>query len=114
MAILGMTFGQAAASFGWGELVNFSNHLPPGSATLRALRPDEARFAGDLQRNAILADVFDALGALIFMFSKKGSKRPSPYPRPWSDRGAQKIGSNPIPVTDFDSWYNGGDQWPKA
>lgn len=104
-----MTFEQAAISFGWGELVNFSNHLPFGSATFRALKPDEYNFSTDLQRSAILADIFDAISALIHAFSKKGSKKPKPYPRPWTNDGEQRIGSDPIPISEFNTWYYGGD-----
>lgn len=107
-----MTFEQAADSFGWGELVNFSNHLPIDSATCRALKPEESKFASDLQRNAILADLFDAVSAFSAMFAKAhGGKGelPKPYPRPWTKSGAQKIGSKPIPISEFNKWYYGGE-----
>ena len=104
-----MTFEQAAFSFGWGELVNFSKHLPFDSATNRALNPEEYKFSTGLQRSAILADIYDALNAFRFMFAKKGSKQPKPYPRPWASGNAKKIGSDPIPISDFKKWYYGGD-----
>lgn len=107
-----MTFEQAAFSFGWGELINFSYHLPYDSATYRALKLDEYRFASGLQSNAILADVYDAIAALAHMFAKvhggKGAK-PEPYPRPWTSGNAQKIGSDPIPISEFNQWYYGGE-----
>ena len=105
-----MTFEQAAVSFGWGELVNFSNHLPIESATMRAMKPEEYKFSTGLQRNAILADIFDAVAYFMFMFGKKSNKRPKPYPRPWAKGGeVKKIGSDPIPIAEFDKWYYGGD-----
>ena len=107
-----MTFEQAAVSFGWGELINFSNHLPIDSATYRALKPDESKFSTDLQRSAILADIFDVVSGFAYAFSKayggKGRK-PKQYPRPWANESAQKIGSKPIPISEFDAWYYGGD-----
>lgn len=82
------------------------------SATLRALKPEETKFASRLQTNAILADVFDAIAAFAMMFAKahggKG-KAPEPYPRPWAKQDVQKIGSDPIPIKDFNDWYYGGD-----
>lgn len=112
MTILGMTFEQAAFSFGWVELVNFSNHLPYGSATYRALHPDEYRFSTDLQRSAILADISDELMAFMYAYSTRNGgkpKRPRPYPRPWADDGSQRIGKDPIPISEFNNWYYGGD-----
>ena len=112
MTILGMTFEQAASSFGWVELVNFSKHLPIDSASQRAIKQDESKFAGDLQRAALLADIFDAINGLSYMFAKAYGgkpKKPKPYPRPWADDGSQRIGSDPIPVSQFNSWYYGGD-----
>ena len=107
-----MTFEQAAFSFGWGELINFSNHLPIDSATHRALKPDESKFSTDLQHSAILADIFDVVSGFAYAFSKayggKGQK-PKQYPRPWANESAQKIGSKPIPISEFDAWYYGGD-----
>ena len=100
-----MTFEQAAFSFGWGELINFSMHLPLGSATYRALKPDEYRFSTDLQRSEILADIYDILAVV---FCKKGEK-PKLLPRPWATDGAQKIGSDPIPISDFNKWYYWGE-----
>lgn len=82
------------------------------SATYRALKPEETRFASRLQTNAILADVFDAIATFAALFAKahggKG-KAPAPYPRPWAKADEQKIGSEPIPIKDFDNWYYGGD-----
>ena len=107
-----MTFEQAAFSFGWDELINFSNHLPLDSATYRALKPDESKFATDLQRNAILADIYDAISAYAYMYAKRNGgkpQKPQPYPRPWTNGGAQKIGSEPIPISEFKDWYYGGE-----
>lgn len=60
----------------------------------------------------MLADVYDAISALDFMFAKahgsKSGKRPEPYPRPWRNKG-ERFGKDPIPVSDFNDWYYGGD-----
>ena len=108
LAILGMTLEQAAFSFGWGELINFSNHLPPDSAISRALRPEAYSFSSDLQHSELLASLFDAVQLFAWMFSKKG-KRPKPYPRPWDASDDQKFGSDPIPISEFNKWYYGGE-----
>lgn len=109
-----MTFEQAADSFGWGELINFSQHLPSDSATYRAMHEDAARFASELQEAAILADIYDAISMFAYSFAKsngyKGQK-PKPYRRPWGESEEDKrFGSDPIPISDFYEWYYGGDR----
>ena len=109
---MGMTFEQAADAFGWGELFNFFHHLPDTSATYRALHKDAYRFASGLQESAILADIYDAIAGLAYMFNRTHggkAKRPKPYKRPWVDSEEQRIGSDPIPISEFNSWYYGGE-----
>lgn len=112
MAILGLPFECAASRYGWGNLITFVRHLPPESAVYRAKYPDAAAFASSLKRNAILADLFDAVAAFNYTFARahggKG-KQPKPYDRPWADDGARHVGSDPIPISEFNSWYYGGD-----
>lgn len=103
-----MTIEQAADSFGWDELINFSRHLPVSSATHRALNKDMAEWDSSLKQSMILADIFDAVRMFNFSFAKKGEP-PKPYKRPWTANGAQRIGSKPIPIKDFKQWYYGGD-----
>lgn len=111
MTLLGMPFEKAAYSFGWGNLRDFAANLPQTSATYRAINGDLARFGSPIKQSAILADVYDAVNAFAFMFAKAhGGKgqRPKPYPRPGVDDG-QKLGSDPIPIKDFNDWYYGGE-----
>ena len=111
MTLLGMPFDRAAYSFGWGNLVVFVHHLPPSSALYRAMYGEASDFSSALKQSAILADLFDAVSALNFNFAKthggKGRK-PKPYPRPWANDNVQKIGSDPIPISEFNEWYYGG------
>lgn len=103
---------QAAFSFGWGELIKFSQHLPADSATHRKLYTDYRKFASDIQRNALLADIFDAITGFAWMYSKRNggkAQKPKPYPRPWQVSEEKHIGSKPIPISEFDKWYYGGD-----
>lgn len=108
MTLLHMPFEEAATYYGWDNLVTFSRHLPDDSATHRALDQDVAVWSSTVKTNMILADVFDAVRLFNFTFAKKGSKEPDPYERPWDPR-KQRIGSDPIPISQFDSWYYGGD-----
>lgn len=113
MAFLGMPFEQAAYSFGWGNLRDFALNLPNDSATYRALNRDLSQFSSQLNQSAMLADVFDALTAFAYMFAKahggKGQK-PKPYPRPFESKDdGQRLGKDPIPISEFDKWYYGGE-----
>ena len=112
MTLLGMPFERAASSFGWANLVTFVHHLPPTSAVYREMYGDASEFASELKQNMILADIFDAVQFFNYNYAKshggKGRK-PKPYPRPFADDGAQRIGSDPIPISEFNDWYYGGD-----
>lgn len=112
MSILGMTFECAALSFGWGNLVDFVHHLPPTSAVYREKYGDASNFSSELMHSAILADIYDAIAAFNYTFAKahggKGRK-PKPYKRPWTDDGVQRIGKDPIPISEFNKWYYGGE-----
>lgn len=82
------------------------------SATFRAKHEDAATFAAELKQSAMIADLIDGVTALCYMISKThGGKpqKPKPYPRPWVDSGAKRIGSNPIPISQFNDWYYGGE-----
>ena len=104
-----MTFEQAAYSVGWGELVNFSKHLPASSATMRAKNEDMAVWDSNIKQSMILADIFDAIRMFNFSFAKHGEKEPKPYTRPWAKESAKRIGSAPIPIEEFNDWYYRGD-----
>lgn len=111
MTLLGMPFEKAAYSFGWGNLYDFAQNLSQESATFRALHPEESQFAQRMNIAAIMANLFDAVMMFSHVYAKahgyKG-KAPDPYPRPWANKG-QSFGSDPIPISEFDKWYYGGD-----
>lgn len=108
--MLGMPFELAAVSFGWGNLRDFSRNLPQTSATWRAQHKDEAWFISPLQIAEMLADLNDAVIAFAYVFAKnaKGQKPPT-YPRPWAKNDGDSIGSDPIPISEFNDWYYGGE-----
>lgn len=110
-----MTFECAVRSFGWAELANFAEHLPETSATFRANHKDMYMFASKLQQSAILADLYDSLQNMLYLFSvSKGGKpkKPQRFPRPWTDddTSTKRIGSGAIPISEFNDWYYGGDE----
>lgn len=102
------------------SLAHFLQHLPPESATVRALRPDdEERVAWETGRveTQLLAILIDELRGMQWMYAKANSKgtvtRPKAFPTPWSDgdeTGVTRYGSDPIPVGEFDAWFDREDE----
>ena len=111
MTLLGMPFEKAAYSLGWGNLYDFANNLPQESATWRRMHPEESRCTDKAGQFELAASTFDAVMMFAHLFAAahgyKG-KQPKPYPRPWASKG-QKFGSGPIPISEFEQWYYGGE-----
>lgn len=112
MTLLGVPFEVAAYSFGWGNLRDFAMNLPPTSATFRALNSEVAEFVSPSRVPWMIADVYDAITALSYMFAKAHGahgQKPQPYQRPGKANEGQRFGKDPIPIKDFDAWYYGGE-----
>lgn len=115
MVRLGVPF-SLAPRIGWGNLADFVRHLGRDSCVYRARNPEEELFASGLHSNAALADLYDLVAEFITLYasahSGKGRRpnRPKRYPRPWVEDGEfERIGRDPIPVSEFDRWYYGGE-----
>ena len=63
----------------------------------RELHPEVEDWGTRLRTNIILADIFDVLAQInsniIAGFSRKKSKKPERYTRPWAKKKFKKIGS---------------------
>jgi len=106
MTRLGVRLADVGQTYGWDALPVFVRHLPLDSATRRHLEADEAAFASDIGRAALLADVFDAIRAFNHSFAAKGAKRPEPHERPWGKPDAETFGRGAIPADEFDAWWD--------
>ena len=94
------------------SLAHFAANLPADSAT----RMKESGYGGvdewatRFKTNALLADIYDAMGAFLYAFacsrSKKKPKRPKPYPRPWAVEKGRRFGRGAIPVRYFQEWWD--------
>lgn len=67
-------------------------HLPPDSATARALNGGAPVWG---QTEAMLADVYDAIQWTTWVLSAQGAKRPPPDPTPYPRPGDPK----PLEIT---------------
>lgn len=79
---------------------------------MRELEPELSLWSSGFRLADILADVFDELqaiqGTVVNAHSKKKARRFKPYPRPWLKPKTQHFGKDPIPIKDFDDWWEGG------
>ena len=106
------TLADLGGALSWGALSHFCQYLPRTSALSRELEPvsDAERWASGNVTAAILADIYDVLSQFNNNFCARASGRPAlvakPYERPWSEgTGTMTIGSDPIPVCDFEGWW---------
>ena len=111
----GRELSDLGRSMTWNALRSFVEHLPKASALSRDLNPDSAEWFGTEKVQTMLADLIDAVNALRYeegcAHTPKGKKRPrkpEPYPRPWARKRGRVIGHDPIPIKDFDEWWEGG------
>lgn len=92
----------------WRDLYVVVHRSGPGSALIRELEPQRAAWAS----GAVLADLAAHAVDLLAQGNwqrqgKKSAPKPKPVPRPGKEPQGQKYGSEPIPVKDFDNWWNG-------
>lgn len=76
-------------------------HLPPDSATYRALHPDEEPWT---RVEHLLAGVFDALQTIAWQNSSQGRKSPPPRPKPLPRPGIATTGEHwgtPAPLSEI-------------
>lgn len=92
-------------------LAAFVRHLPAESATMAALSPD----CGWSRTDMLLARICEGIEMLTWLEACKGQKRskrppkPKRIPRPGVKPDEKRIGRDPIPISDFEEWYYGGE-----
>ncbi len=104
------TLADVGASLPWDALVSFIRHLPSLSETCAELYPEKAQRAWWLA-NAPALELADLYDLMAKAHSKKGA-RPKRYPRPFDDKEKQGYGKDPIPVSQFDDWWDHGQEDP--
>lgn len=115
-----MRLRDVPETIGWDGALLVLRHLPEGSATVRALRPEEWSWSTRMRTNALLADVIDGQGDLAYIYAaahtqrgKPKPRKPERYPRPWvKDESRRHLGSGAIPRCEFLKWYYGDDYPP--
>ncbi|WAB09125.1 tail assembly chaperone [Arthrobacter phage Eesa] len=91
----------------WRDLLVVVKQSGPSSALARALQPELAAWANGQVLADLLATAVDLLaGANWQRQGKKSAPKPKRVKRPGVDNGEQKYGRAPIPVKDFDDWWD--------
>ena len=116
MTLAGATLDDVPERVSWRALGSFLSHLPKDSAFSREVSPETADWFGTEMVQTMLADLIDAVNALKYEEGcahtprgKRKPRKPDPYPRPWTRKRGRVIGHDPIPISEFDEWWKGGE-----
>lgn len=99
----GCTLDDIGGALSWRSLFSFIGHLTPDSAIHREINPEAASWLSGQRTAGILADIYDLVA---LAHSDKWSHKPKPYPRPSAKQRLKHFGADPIPIGDFDRWWN--------
>ena len=100
------------------SLSHFLLNLPPDSATMRAIHPEDAERLAWSEGHAnaqILAVLVDEVRELKWMYQSYSERRrharPKPFPTPWdaSSDESKRIGKGAVSVADFETWWDSKD-----
>lgn len=91
----------------WTELAVLLRYAPPTSALVRELQPELANWVSGRVTADLLATIADLLANGNWQRQgKKNAPKPKPIKRPGAVTSATRYGSDPIPVKDFDDWWD--------
>jgi hypothetical protein len=94
----------------WRDLYVVVHRSGPASALIRELQPELSAWASGAVLADLLAHAVDLLaGGNWQRAGKRTAPKPKPIPRPGRKTESTKYGSDPIPVKDFDNWWNGAN-----
>lgn len=107
-----MSLDDVPARLSWRALGVFVRHLDVTSAYVREVEPELAQWVAPESLRPMLADLYDLMSSLNYNLvsanSKHRPRKPKPYPRPGRQDKGTVVGKDPIPIRDFDEWWNGG------
>lgn len=117
MTLTAYTIDDVGGRLPVGSLAHFLQNLPPDSATMRELFPEEAErvaWMGGRATAQLVACLIDEVRGLQWLYQSahhRGSvRRPRPIETPWTDErdsGVRRIGSEPVTIAEFDAWFDG-------
>lgn len=114
MTLARLTLDDIGGGLSCRALVAFVRNLPAGSALARETRDAELwAWSQPAMTNQLLAALVDELRMAEWAWARsngaRGARRPRPIPRPGvKDDSVRRIGSDPIPISEFEDFWNGG------
>lgn len=114
MTLARLTLDDLGGGLSCRALVAFVRNLPAGSALARETRDGELwAWSQPAMTNQLLAALVDELRMAEWAWARangaRGARRPRPIPRPGvKDDSVRRIGSDPIPISEFEDFWNGG------
>lgn len=81
-------------------------HAPTSSSIARAMHPETAAWANGEVTAQLLALIGDMIAEGNWQRAgRKNSPHPKPIKRPGVDSGDKTFGSEPIPISQFNDWW---------
>lgn len=94
----------------WEDLRVIITAAPPGSPLHWDLDPERAAWNSGAVNAYLLALVVDVINAGNWQRARKRTApKPKPVPRPGDSNKGAVFGSEPVPVSQFDEWWNTPD-----
>lgn len=88
----------------WYDLAAFVKHLQRDPESALAVELHGPTWSVEAQ---LLATIADSLAWANWQRAgKKTAPKPTPIPRPWEKPKSTSLGSDAIPIADFDDWWN--------
>ena len=116
MTMTRFTLRDVGRALPWGALLHFVRHLPPTSELAKEANVGAAEQAVWLDGSLVapmLASLIDATNFGRWEYaasvSKHKPRRPRAVRTPWGDGGTneRKLGSDPVPISEFEEWWGG-------
>lgn len=121
MTLSHFTLDDVGGALSWRALLHFVTNLGPTSALMRETRPEGADMLPWIDGTAVaplLADLIDVTNYARWEYAtsctpkgKRKPRKPRQVKRPWrKDAGERKVGRDPIPIGEFDAWWDSKDK----
>lgn len=114
MTLTRFTLADVGRTLSWGALLHFCQYLPPTSQTAKKMDGKTAEMSAWLDGSLVaplMAALIDSENFGRWEYaasvSKRKPKKPKHVKTPWSkSTEEQKLGRDPIPVGDFEDWWD--------
>lgn len=118
MTLTRFTLEDVGGALSWRALLHFVDGLGPTSALMRSMSPELGDMGPWLDGTVVaplLADLIDCVNYLRWESAsanvpkgKTRPRRPKPVKRPcgMGGEGEKRIGRDPIPIGEFDTWWD--------